>query len=133
MPKLCEAARAVVAYIVRESSDGILMLSIPRRNTGEHAAPGGQVERDAFGEWESWEDALAREVYEEIGCRVIRAWRVHCGCVNGFHVEIYRVEVEGEPYAREAGSRIEWVPPVQIANGFAGELHSVGVRAAGLI
>jgi 8-oxo-dGTP pyrophosphatase MutT (NUDIX family) len=128
MPKLCECARAVVAYIVRDG----LMLSIPRRNTGEHAAPGGQVERNGD-EWESWETALSREVDEEIGCRVLRAWRVYAGCVNGFAVMVYRVDIEGEPYAREPGTQIEWVTPEQIANGFASELHQNAVRAAGLL
>lgn len=129
MPKLAECARAVVAYIERDG----LMLSVPRRNTDQHAAPGGQVERDANGKWESWEDAVTREVFEEIGRRVVEAQLVHRGCVNGFHVQIYRVKIEGEPYAREEGSRIEWVTPEQIANGFASELHSVGLKAAGLI
>ena len=120
--------RSVVAYIVRDG----LMLSVPR-NTGEHAAPGGKVERDEHGEYEPWELALSREVQEEIGCAIISAWRVHSGCVNGYRVQIYRVEILGEPVAREAGTRIDWVRPGEIANGFASALHSVGVRMAGLI
>ena len=123
-PKNQSELRAVVAYIVRDG----LMLSIPRKDTGEHAAPGGRVE-----DGEEWLAALSREVAEEIGCRIVRAWEVHRGPVKTWSVRVYVVEIEGEPAAREPGTRIEWVQPSEIANGFGKELHREAVRRAGLL
>ncbi len=116
--------RAVVAYILR----GGLLLSVPRTDTGEHAAPGGKVEPG-----ETSEDALERELLEETGLRIDRAWRVYDGVHKGFLVRAYRVEAIGEPEAREPGTRIEWVSPEVLAGGYGSRLHTAALSAAGLL
>lgn len=115
--------RAVVAYIER----GGLLLSIPRPS-GEHAAPGGKVELE-----ETWEAGLAREVREETGREIARAWFVHEGHWSGYWVCCYRVELDGEPFAAEPDTRIEWITARDLAAGFASPLHTAGLRAAGLL
>jgi 8-oxo-dGTP diphosphatase len=116
--------RAVVAYVLRDG----LLLSVPRLDTGEHAAPGGKVEPG-----ETYEEGLARELDEETGLRIARAWRVFDGTHGVFAVRAYRVEALGEPVAKEPGSRVVWVPAEAIATGFAGEYHTAALTAAGLL
>ena len=116
--------RAVVAYLLRNG----LMLSRPRMDTGEHAAPGGRIE-----DGETEEAALSREVLEEIGLVVTAAWSVYFGSHGAWIVRVYRIEADGEPIAAEAGSRVEWVPVEAIATGFAAEFHTQALRAAGLL
>jgi len=115
--------RAVVAYVLRNG----MLLSVPRLDTGEHAAPGGKVEPE-----ETDEDALARELDEETGLRIVRAWRVYDGAHGVFAVRAYRVEALGEPVAREPGTRVAWVPIQAIARGFASQYHTAALIAAGL-
>lgn len=116
--------RAVVAYVLRNG----LLLSVPRLDTGEHAAPGGKVE-----EGETFEDALARELDEETRLRIVRAWRVYDGAHGVYRVRAYRVDAVGEPVAREPGTRVVWVRPEVLAAGFASEYHTGALIAAGLL
>lgn len=116
--------RAVVAYVLRNG----MLLSVPRLDTGEHAAPGGKVEPG-----ESFEEGLARELHEETGLRIVRAWRVFDGAHGVYMVQAYRVEALGEPVALEPGSRVAWVPVEAIARGFAGQYHTAALIAAGLL
>jgi len=119
--------QAVVAYILRE--DGKI-LSVTRKDTGQHSAPGGKVEPG-----ESLYDAMKREVKEETGCEVLTAYPVYEGLhSSGRRVTAFRVhEWFHEPVAREPGTRVEWVDPIEIANWFGSEYHSVALREAGIL
>jgi ADP-ribose pyrophosphatase YjhB (NUDIX family) len=124
--------QAVVAYIRRE--DGKL-LSVTRKDTGQHSAPGGKVESG-----EVRLGALLREVHEETGL-CLNYFRVGAPFYSGIHTSGRRVFAyliaedvwSGEPTAREPGTRVEWVEPIEIANGFGAEYHTKALRRAGLI
>lgn len=116
--------RASVAYIVRDG----LMLSVTRKDTGQHSAPGGKLKPG-----ETPEDALSREVREEAGLVITKAWRIFDGTYNGCAVRIYRAEADGEPEAREPYTRVAWVEPARLAHGFASELHKEALVAADLL
>lgn len=120
--------QAVVAYILRNGK----ILSVTRKDTGQHSAPGGKVEPE-----ETIVEAMQRETYEETGVRV-NGWRlVHEGIhISGRRVSAYVVEHDwysGEPVAREPGTSVAWVDPIEIANGFGSEYHSVALREAGIL
>lgn len=118
---------AVVAYIQNEEGK---LLSVTRKDTGQHAAPGGKVEPG-----ETIGEALQREVWEEAGIW-IRHWepvyeglhssgrRVHAFVVDEWH---------GEPVAKELGTRVAWVDPIEIANGFGADYHRKALKAAGIL
>jgi 8-oxo-dGTP diphosphatase len=121
--------QAVVAYI--QNADGKL-LSVTRKHSGLHSAPGGKVEPG-----ETKIEALYREVLEETGVSII-GWRlVYEGLHDsGRRVFAYLVEEDwftGEPVAREPGTKVEWVDPEVIANGFASEYHRKALQAAGIL
>lgn len=117
--------RAAVAYVVRDG----LLLSVTRKDTGQHAAPGGKI-RDV---WESPAEAAVRELYEETGLISTRCRTVYRGCHGDWFVTAHVVEADGEPVAMEPGTRVEWVPAETIANGFGAEFHRRALGAAGLL
>lgn len=120
-----EKPPAVVAYIERDGK----LLSISRKDTGEHAVPGGKCEDDEPLLW-----ALTREVQEEAGVRILSAVEVYRGRhTSGRLVVAYRCTIEGEPVAVEEGTRAEWVAPEEIANGFGAEYHRLALVAAGYL
>lgn len=130
LPEVIDAAEqwhattpAVVAYIIRDG----LLLSVTRKDTGQHAVPGGKVE-----DGESLAEALCREVYEETGL-LVETWElVYVGThSSGRTVCAYRVTVSGEPVAREPGTSVAWVTADEIANGFGAEYHREALRALG--
>lgn len=118
---------SVVAYIERAG----LLLSVSRKDTKQRAAPGGKVDAG-----ESWFDALCRETYEETDVRIFKANPVFVGLhstgrtVVAYHVGVYW---HGWPVAREPNTRIEWVTPEELANGFGAEYHRRALRAAKLL
>jgi 8-oxo-dGTP diphosphatase len=121
--------QAVVAYILRE--DGKI-LSVTRKDTGQHSAPGGKVEPG-----ETVVEAMQREVHEETGIR-INGWQlVHEGLhTSGRRVFSYLVEYvwcSGEPIAREPGTSVVWADPIEIVNGFGGERARASLIAAGVL
>jgi 8-oxo-dGTP diphosphatase len=103
--------QAVVAYILRDDGK---VLSVTRKDTGQHSAPGGKVESG-----ETVIDALKREVREEVGIEVLTWTLVYSGLhTSGRRVFSYIVtRWTGEPIAREPGTRVEWVEPIEIASG----------------
>lgn len=120
-----EKAPAVVAYVLRNG----LLLSVTRKDTGEHAVPGGKAEPD-----ETLEKALERELFEETGLRLV-SWELVSEGIHdsGRRVFAYRVIADGDPVAKEEGTRVEWVSPETIARGFGSSFHSVALWRAGLI
>jgi ADP-ribose pyrophosphatase YjhB (NUDIX family) len=116
--------RASVAYIERNG----LLLSVTRRDTGQHAVPGGKLKPK-----ESPEDALSREIREETKLVITKAWRIFDGVYNGCLVRVYRAEADGDPVAMEPYTRVEWVEPARIANGFASEMHAEALVAANIL
>jgi 8-oxo-dGTP diphosphatase len=119
--------QAVVAYILRD--DGKI-LSVTRKNTGQHSAPGGKVEPG-----ETRLVAVKREVKEETGVTIINPDCVHVGIhESGRNVFSYLVtRWTGEPVAREPGTRVEWVDPIEIVNGFGGERARQSLMNAGIL
>jgi 8-oxo-dGTP pyrophosphatase MutT (NUDIX family) len=63
--------QAVVAYVMREDGKA---LSVTRKDTGQHSAPGGKVEPG-----ETRLVAVEREVEEEVGIKIINPDCVHEG------------------------------------------------------
>lgn len=118
---------AVVAYI---QNDAGLLLSVTRKGTGEDAAPGGKC-----GANESLHRALRRETREETNVELVH-WRL---VYDGFHTSGRRIfaylaiEWRGVPEALEHGTRIAWVTPEALANGFGAEYHRRALRAAKLL
>ena len=121
------APSAAVAYIFRPS-DGYV-LSITRRDTGEHAAPGGKVEPG-----ETPEQAMRRELREETGlCATTARLCYEAWSPSGRYVYAYVVEAEGEPEAHEEGTRVEWVPVEALAAGYAPGFHGPGLEASAAV
>lgn len=119
--------QAVVAYILRDDGK---VLSVTRKDTGQHSAPGGKVEP-----WETRLVAVAREVLDETGVEIINPDCVHEGLhESGRRVFSYLVtRWTGEPVAREPGTRVEYVDPIEIVNGFGGERARESLIAAGVL
>ena len=117
---------AVVAYI---QNDAGLLLSVTRKDSGEHAAPGGKC-----GANESFHKALCRETCEETDVVLVH-WRLVYDAQHlGHRVLAYRaIEWRGVPKALEYGTRIAWVTPEELANGFGAEYHRRALRAAKLL
>jgi hypothetical protein len=78
---------------------------------------------------------MKREVREEIGLEVLGWTLVHSGLhTSGRRVFSYHVwGWRGEPTAREPGTRVEWVDPIEIVNGFGGERARESLLAAGIL
>ena len=118
---------AVVAYIQNEAG---LLLFVTRKDSGEEAAPGGKC-----GANESFHRALRRETREETNVVLVH-WRL---VYDGLHVSGRRVlaylaiEWRGVPEALERGTRIAWVTPEALANGFGAEYHQQALRVARLM
>lgn len=118
---------AVVAYI---QNDAGLLLSVTRKDSGEHAAPGGKC-----GANESFHKALCRETREETDVILAHWCLVYDGLhTSGRRVLAYRtIEWRSVPKALEYGTRIAWVTPEDLANGFGAEYHRRALRAAKLL
>lgn len=106
--------KLVVAALVRDPS-GRTLLSRRRDDQpmgGLWELPGGKVE-----EGESPEEALRREVEEElgVGCRVGRIWDVVFHRYPAFDLLmlVYACELDGEPHAVEV-AELAWVEPGRI-------------------
>jgi len=105
--------RVAVALLVREGAHRTIL--VQRRPEGSHLAgtwefPGGKVEPD-----ESWEEALVREVREELGVACvpggILAERTFDYTEKRVRLRFYWVALKGkgEPRAQERGAEIKWV------------------------
>lgn len=119
--------QAVVAYILRDDGK---VLSVTRKDTGQHSAPGGKVEPG-----ETRLVAVARETEEEVGIKIIDPDCVHVGIHESGRVVFSYLVIRwtGEPIAREPGTRVEWVDPIEIVNGFGGERARQSMVNAGIL
>lgn len=104
---------SVVAALIRDPDGRVLL--VRKRGTAAFMQPGGK--RDTG---ESDVAALAREIVEELGCRVVansaQALGVFdCLAANepGFHVRaaVYAVDVEGAVMPRAEIDEMIWVDP----------------------
>jgi 8-oxo-dGTP diphosphatase len=104
---------SVVAALIRDEAGRVLL--VRKRGTSAFMQPGGK--RDSG---ESDVAALARELVEELGCRIsedsARALGVfNCAAANepGFQVNasVYAVDVEGAITPRTEIEQIVWVDP----------------------
>lgn len=102
----------VVAGVLRDAHGRVLLA---QRGEGRHLAglwefPGGKVDAG-----ETPQDALARELFEELGVRVLGARPLiaveHDYPARRVRLEVYEVlEYEGEPFGRE-GQPLRWLSP----------------------
>src|SRR5882757_4228232 len=106
---------SIVAALIRDQAGRVLL--VRKRGTQAFMQPGGK--RDA-GEDDA--TALARELDEELGCRVVAGSTQHLGefvapSANepGFRVRasVYAVDVEGVIAPRAEIEDIAWIDPAQ--------------------
>jgi len=104
---------SVVAALIRDDSGRVLL--VRKRGTAAFMQPGGK--RDAG---ESDVAALAREIVEELGCRVVETSAqalgvFDCQAANepGFQVRaaVYAVDVEGAIKPQAEIDSVVWVDP----------------------
>lgn len=115
---------AAVAYVFRDGR----VLSVTRKDTGQHSAPGGKVMPG-----EAPKEAMRRELEEETGLVARSSTLVYeAEGPSGRYVYAYLVEVDpsAEPVAVEPGTTVAWVAPAELAASFAPEFHGPGVAAA---
>ena len=110
---MSENVISVVAALIRDPDGRVLL--VRKRGTAAFMQPGGK--RDAG---ESDVAALAREIVEELGCRVIETsaqalGMFHCQAANepGFRVAaaVYAVDVEGAIEPQAEIDQMVWVDP----------------------
>ena len=109
MGRVLDELRVVGAAILRGSHCLVALRSKDMAEAGRWEFPGGKVEAG-----EAPEDALAREVREELGCRVsIGPWmgrgRGRTASGRKIRLDVYLAEVvDGEPRASEH-AEVRWV------------------------
>ncbi len=109
--------------------DGKILAVSRRGEPDDLGFPGGKVEPG-----EHPDDALCREVAEEVGLVVARFEVVGERTAGGFVVRYYRVlSWLGVPFSREAGCRVEWVEPARLVepNCSFGEYNRVVLTRLG--
>jgi 8-oxo-dGTP diphosphatase len=110
---MSERIISVVAALIRDSGGRVLL--VRKRGTQAFMQPGGK--RDAG---ESDVAALAREITEELGCRVMESSAQALGIFDcmaanepGFQVRaaVYAVDVEGAINPKAEIDQVVWVDP----------------------
>ncbi len=100
---------AVLALMVNPKGE---VLAVSRKTNHEDLGfPGGKPEPG-----ETYEKALAREIFEETGCQIFPPFETVFATVDnaGYLAIAYLVrDWFGEPVAREAG-KVLWVPPERL-------------------
>ena len=105
----------IVAALIRDEAGRVLL--VRKRGTTAFMQPGGKHDPG-----EDDVAALARELDEELGCRVVRDWARPLGvfdCIAAneperrVHAAVYAVEVTGAVAARAEIDEIAWIDPRQ--------------------
>lgn len=108
----------IVAALIRDNAGRVLL--VRKRGTAAFMQPGGK--RDAG---EDDVSALARELNEELGCRVVRGSVTSLGvfdCVAAnepdrrVNAVVYRVDVTGAIVAQAEIDEIVWIDPAAPGN-----------------
>ena len=113
---MSEPIIAIVAALIRDASGRVLL--VRKRGTAAFMQPGGKREPG-----EDDVAALARELDEELGCRVITGsarrlgeFVAPCGNEPGFSVRaaVYAVEVSGEVAPCAEIEDVAWIDPTAV-------------------
>jgi len=122
-------AYAAVIYPLRRGR----ILSVSRKDTGVLSAVGGKREGA-----ETSLQAAIREAGEEVGVDedcLLDVQLVYIGVHAGRRIDAFTCVLswDARPMAMETGTRIGWLWPSQIAQGFGGAFHRKALRRAGLL
>lgn len=110
---MTSAPIAIVAAVIRDAAGRVLL--VRKRGTTAFMQPGGKYEAG-----EGALDALARELREELGCRLVRSSAVALGEFGApaaneperdVHAAVFAVDVEGAIAAQAEIAELVWLPP----------------------
>lgn len=116
-------------YVVLVNDEGLVATIQYRQDVGRiYPLPGGGVDKDEEGNYEKWEDALVREVREEIGCEITDITQLGSfGSYDNSTLRCFNSVICSARYAGETslsmkqedyeqGSKLVWVTKEELRN-----------------